>query len=108
MVDNIESLNHNEILTNDSKTLEHNDRILTNNINTMCMPVNVEILKKEDIVCDSNINLSYGKDNIIYAYFEYLPEFLIYCECYGYPTCLDDYSMIDLDQIDAIKIELGD
>jgi hypothetical protein len=79
------------------------------NINLMikvkCLEQNVK-----DLTCNKII-LSFGHkcDEIkdIDATFEFLPEYKIYFDCYGYPKCLDDYLKVDIEQIKMIKKELA-
>ncbi|VBB18524.1 hypothetical protein YASMINEVIRUS_987 [Yasminevirus sp. GU-2018] len=87
-----------------------------------CQKKNIDLLIKikclKQTVSDMNkystiINFSKGcgqdSNDVceeIDSHFEYLPEFKIYFECYGYPKCLDDYTKIDMEQIELIKQEL--
>ena len=38
--------------------------------------------------------------------FTYLPEYVIYFECHGYPTCVEDYLKIDHSEIEKIRRDL--
>jgi hypothetical protein len=55
---------------------------------------------------NSNTNKKESFIETIDTAFNYLPEYEIYFECFGYPTCPNDYLRIDQDQLNMIRKEL--